>query len=44
MDSSHFQSDEVVVIREFHAPVKTVWRAITDPVEMRKWYFNVDDF
>jgi uncharacterized protein YndB with AHSA1/START domain len=31
--------DVVIVERSFNAPIDVVWRAITDPAEMGKWYF-----
>ena len=34
----------IVVEKVFDAPVKKVWKAITDKEQMREWYFNVDDF
>ena len=35
----------VVVEQTFDVPIMTVWRAITDPVQMRQWYFdNIPDF
>lgn len=30
--------------RTFNAPVSTVWKAITDKNEMKKWYFDLPDF
>jgi uncharacterized protein YndB with AHSA1/START domain len=30
--------------RTYNAPIATVWKAITDKKEMRKWYFDVSDF
>jgi uncharacterized protein YndB with AHSA1/START domain len=34
----------VIIEQTFNAPVATVWRAFTNENEMRKWYFNVEDF
>lgn len=28
----------------FNAAITTLWDAITDPEEMKKWYFNIQDF
>lgn len=36
--------DPVIVEKEFNVPVDKVWRAITDPKEMRHWYFDIRDF
>ncbi len=33
-----------IIERIFNAPVSTVWKAITDNAEMKKWYFNIADF
>jgi uncharacterized protein YndB with AHSA1/START domain len=30
--------------RTFNAPASKVWKAITDPAEMRKWYFDLAEF
>jgi uncharacterized protein YndB with AHSA1/START domain len=36
---------EVVVIeRTFNAPVPRVWKALTDVEEMRRWYFDLEEF
>jgi uncharacterized protein YndB with AHSA1/START domain len=34
----------VIIEQTFNAPIATVWRAFTNENEMRKWYFNVQDF
>lgn len=34
----------IIVEQILNAPVDKVWKAITDKVLMRKWYFNVSDF
>jgi len=33
-------ADPVVVEQTFVAPVDVVWKAITDPEQMRRWYFE----
>ncbi|HEV7781942.1 MAG TPA: SRPBCC domain-containing protein [Chitinophagaceae bacterium] len=33
-----------VIERTLNAPVSTVWKAITDKDEMKKWYFDLDAF
>ena len=30
--------------RIYNAPIATVWKAITDKKQMKKWYFDVSDF
>ena len=36
---------EIVVKQEFNCSAETLWKAITDPVEMRQWYFAmIPDF
>ena len=37
-------STDVVVERTIDAPVEKLWMAISDPVVMKEWYFNVPDF
>ena len=34
----------VIVERLFNAPIAEVWNAITNNEEMKKWYFNLEDF
>ncbi len=33
-----------IIERTYNAPVSKVWKAITDKSEMKKWYFDLDDF
>jgi uncharacterized protein YndB with AHSA1/START domain len=33
-----------VIERTLDAPVGKVWKAITDPAEMKKWYFDLPGF
>jgi uncharacterized protein YndB with AHSA1/START domain len=37
-------TDPIVTERLFDAPVTTVWKALTDKNEMKKWYFDLPDF
>jgi len=37
MDDSQ---DPIVVVQELEAPISAVWKAITDPEQMRGWYFD----
>jgi uncharacterized protein YndB with AHSA1/START domain len=30
--------------RMYNAPIQTVWRALTDKEEMKKWYFDLPEF
>jgi len=30
----------IIVDETFNFPVKRIWKAITDPTEMRQWFFN----
>lgn len=30
--------------RLFHAPAEKLWQALTDPVQMKKWYFDLPGF
>jgi uncharacterized protein YndB with AHSA1/START domain len=34
----------LIVERIVNAPVAKVWKAITDEVQLRQWFFNVDAF
>lgn len=34
----------LILEQEFNAPIALVWRAITEPELMKKWYFDVSDF
>jgi len=39
------KNERIVVERNYHAPIKTVWEAITDVEKMRRWYFpSLDEF
>lgn len=33
-----------VIERTFDAPVTRVWEALTDPDEMKQWYFDIAEF
>jgi uncharacterized protein YndB with AHSA1/START domain len=36
--------EPLVIERSFDAPVETVWKAITDKVQMKEWYFDLPEF
>lgn len=36
--------EPIVVERIFNAPINAVWNAITDPVKMKEWYFDLPGF
>jgi uncharacterized protein YndB with AHSA1/START domain len=38
------EQEPVVIERSFNAPIDKVWKAITDKNEMKKWYFDLDEF
>ncbi len=38
--SDHTLQDSIEVEFEFNAAIATVWQAITDPQQMRQWYFE----
>lgn len=38
------ENKAVVIERILNAPVSTVWKAISDVKEMRKWYFELEEF
>ena len=33
-----------VIERIYHVPVERLWKAITDPQQMKDWYFDIPDF
>jgi uncharacterized protein YndB with AHSA1/START domain len=37
-------AEAVIVERTFNAPVARVWKALTDVQEMRRWYFDLEEF
>ena len=38
------KNEPLVVTHSYNAPPARVWQAITDPAQMRQWYFDVSDF
>ncbi len=36
--------ENILVERTFDVPVNKVWKAITDPSELKKWYFDIENF
>ncbi|WP_316792224.1 SRPBCC domain-containing protein [Pedobacter frigoris] len=38
------KTDPFVIERTFTAPIPAVWQAITDPGQMKEWYFDLEDF
>ena len=36
--------EPIVIERTYNAPASKVWRAITDKNEMKKWYFDLEEF
>jgi len=38
------KSDPFIIERTFDAPAASVWKALTDKDEMRKWYFDLAEF
>jgi uncharacterized protein YndB with AHSA1/START domain len=38
------RTEPFVIERTFHAPVATIWKAITDCAAMKQWYFDVENF
>ena len=38
------KKENVLVERTFDVPVSKAWSAITDPAEMKKWYFDIENF
>ena len=38
------KNETIVIERTFDAPIEKVWNAITDKDEMKKWYFDLEEF
>ncbi|HLK28573.1 MAG TPA: SRPBCC domain-containing protein [Puia sp.] len=38
------KNEPFVIERTFNAPASTIWKALTDKNEMKKWYFDIADF
>ncbi|MEO6719532.1 MAG: SRPBCC domain-containing protein, partial [Ferruginibacter sp.] len=38
------ENTPIVLERTFNAPAAKVWKAITDNTEMKKWYFDLEEF
>ena len=38
------KKESVLVERTFDAPINKVWSAISDNSELKKWYFDIEDF
>jgi uncharacterized protein YndB with AHSA1/START domain len=38
------KNEPLVVERTFNAPIAKVWTAITNKDEMKKWYFDLEEF
>jgi uncharacterized protein YndB with AHSA1/START domain len=34
----------LIVERTYNAPIEKVWQALTDVAELKKWYFQLEDF
>jgi len=37
-------SNPIVIDAIYHAPASTVWTALTNPAEMKEWYFDIPTF
>jgi uncharacterized protein YndB with AHSA1/START domain len=38
------KQEPFVIERTYNAPIAKVWKAITDKNEMKKWYFDLEEF
>jgi uncharacterized protein YndB with AHSA1/START domain len=38
------ENEPVILERWYNAPVETIWKALTDKNEMKKWYFDLAEF
>ena len=37
-------NEPFVIERTYHAPIGTVWKALTNNADMQQWYFKLEDF
>jgi uncharacterized protein YndB with AHSA1/START domain len=44
MTTKNQLAEAVVIERTFSAPLRRVWKALTDVEEMREWYFDLKEF
>src|SRR5882724_11950626 len=44
MKTKEQTAEAIIVERIFSAPVARVWNALTDPDQMRQWYFDLKEF
>ncbi len=44
MSTKNISTQPLVIERTFDAPVALVWRAITTPEDMSRWYFDLKEF
>jgi uncharacterized protein YndB with AHSA1/START domain len=44
MATKNNPTEPLVVERSFDAPLEKVWQAITTPEQMRRWYFDMNNF
>jgi uncharacterized protein YndB with AHSA1/START domain len=42
--SLYMKAEPFIIERVFDAPVEMIWRALTDKNEMKKWYFDLEEF
>jgi len=33
-----------IIEKTYHAPAEQVWKAITNPEDVKQWYFNISGF
>lgn len=38
------KNEPFVIEKTFHAPIESVWKALTDKKQMKKWYFDFKKF
>jgi uncharacterized protein YndB with AHSA1/START domain len=37
-------ADPLIIEQQYNAPSRVIWQAITDPAEMKQWYFDIAAF
>jgi len=38
------KSEPLVIQRQINAPADRVWKALTDPTQLEKWFFKFENF
>jgi uncharacterized protein YndB with AHSA1/START domain len=44
MTTKNNKTEPLVIERTFNAPIAQVWKAITTKEEMKRWFFDIEEF